>query len=120
MNGFLNNDCQKKHKNTAFTLDGPLNNPNKTVLLNQQRGEACKAANPQNNKFQERTRDGSTPGPETRNEKLSCEEGRHSVLSVRPAQVFGNSSLRKLKFWFEQANWKDQRKKGIYHQSLSS
>ena len=24
LNGFLNNDCQKKHKNTAFTLDDPL------------------------------------------------------------------------------------------------
>ena len=26
MNGFLNNDCQKKHKNTAFTLDDPVKN----------------------------------------------------------------------------------------------
>ena len=24
LNGFLNNDCQKKHKNTAFTLVDPL------------------------------------------------------------------------------------------------
>ena len=25
LNGFLNNDCPKKHQNTAFTLDDPLN-----------------------------------------------------------------------------------------------
>ena len=32
LNGFLNDDCQKKHKNTAFTLDDPLKTKKKNRL----------------------------------------------------------------------------------------